>query len=94
MAYRKMFGEVAFEKGFITSEQLYEALAIQAKRFKVKVGDISDYPSLDEEKLAARGFSQTKFFASRTFSRRIVSWRWERGGSERGSRICGSQPVK
>lgn len=31
MAYRKMFGEVAFEKGFITSEQLYEALAIQAK---------------------------------------------------------------
>ena len=31
MTYRKMFGEVAFERGFITSEQLYEALAIQAK---------------------------------------------------------------
>ena len=31
MAFRKMFGEVAFEKAFITSEQLYEALAIQAK---------------------------------------------------------------
>src|SRR5437867_2890011 len=29
MAYRKMFGEVAFEKGFITSEQLYEALGVQ-----------------------------------------------------------------
>ncbi len=28
---RRLFGEVAFEKGFVTSEQLYEALAIQAK---------------------------------------------------------------
>ena len=28
---RKLFGEIAFEKGFITSEQLYEALSIQAK---------------------------------------------------------------
>jgi len=28
---RKLFGEVAFEKGYISSEQLYEALAIQAK---------------------------------------------------------------
>ena len=28
---KKMFGEVAFEKGFITSENLYEALAIQAR---------------------------------------------------------------
>jgi len=28
---RRMFGEVAFEKGYITSDQLYEALAIQAK---------------------------------------------------------------
>jgi len=28
---RKMFGEVAFEKGYISSEQLYEALAVQAK---------------------------------------------------------------
>jgi len=28
---RKLFGEVAFEKGFINSEQLYEALALQAK---------------------------------------------------------------
>lgn len=26
-----MFGEVAFEKGHISSEQLYEALAVQAK---------------------------------------------------------------
>jgi hypothetical protein len=28
---RKLFGEVAFERGFISSEQLYEALAVQAK---------------------------------------------------------------
>ena len=28
---RKLFGEVAFEKGFINSEQLYEALSLQAK---------------------------------------------------------------
>ena len=28
---RNLFGEVAFERGFITSEQLYEALAVQAK---------------------------------------------------------------
>ena len=28
---RKLFGEVAFEKGYISSELLYEALAIQAK---------------------------------------------------------------
>jgi len=28
---RKLFGELAFEKGYISSEQLYEALAIQAK---------------------------------------------------------------
>lgn len=28
---RKLFGEVAFEKGYITSEQLYEALAVQAR---------------------------------------------------------------
>lgn len=28
---RRLFGEVAFEKGFVTSEQLYEALAIQAR---------------------------------------------------------------
>jgi hypothetical protein len=28
---RKLFGEVAFEKGYISSEQLYEALAVQAK---------------------------------------------------------------
>ena len=28
---RRLFGEVAFEKGYISSEQLYEALAIQAK---------------------------------------------------------------
>jgi hypothetical protein len=28
---KKLFGEVAFEKGFINSEQLYEGLAIQAK---------------------------------------------------------------
>jgi hypothetical protein len=28
---RKLFGEVAFEKGYVSSEQLYEALAIQAK---------------------------------------------------------------
>lgn len=26
----RMFGEVAFEKGFITTAQLYEALAVQA----------------------------------------------------------------
>ena len=28
---RKLFGEVAFEKSFIDAEQLYEALAVQAK---------------------------------------------------------------
>ena len=28
---RKLFGEVAFEKGYISSDQLYEALAIQAR---------------------------------------------------------------
>ncbi|MBI4601545.1 MAG: hypothetical protein HY721_06250 [Planctomycetes bacterium] len=28
---RRLFGEVAFEKGYITSEQLYEGLAVQAK---------------------------------------------------------------
>jgi hypothetical protein len=28
---RKLFGEVAFERGFLTSEQLYEGLAAQAK---------------------------------------------------------------
>jgi hypothetical protein len=28
---RRMFGEVAFEKGYISSEHLYEALAIQAR---------------------------------------------------------------
>ena len=28
---RRLFGEVAFEKGLVTSDQLYEALAIQAK---------------------------------------------------------------
>ena len=27
----KLFGEVAFEKGFVTTEQLYEALTIQAR---------------------------------------------------------------
>lgn len=26
-----MFGEVAFERGYVSSEQLYEALAIQAR---------------------------------------------------------------
>ncbi len=28
---RKLFGEVAFEKGYVTTEALYEALTIQAK---------------------------------------------------------------
>lgn len=28
---KRLFGEVAFEKGFISSDQLYEALAIQAR---------------------------------------------------------------
>lgn len=28
---RRMFGEVAFEKGYISVEQLYEALSIQAR---------------------------------------------------------------
>ena len=28
---RRLFGEVAFEKGMVTSEQLYQALSIQAK---------------------------------------------------------------
>jgi hypothetical protein len=28
---KRLFGEVAFEKGYIDSEQLYEALALQAK---------------------------------------------------------------
>ena len=28
---RRLFGEVAFEKGLVTSDQIYEALAIQAK---------------------------------------------------------------
>ncbi len=27
----RMFGEAAYEKGFITTAQLYEALAVQAK---------------------------------------------------------------
>jgi hypothetical protein len=31
MSGRKLFGEIAFERGFINSEKLYEALAIQAK---------------------------------------------------------------
>ncbi len=30
-ADRKLFGEVAFEKGYVTTEDLYEALTIQAK---------------------------------------------------------------
>ena len=28
---RKLFGEVAFENGYVTTEQLYEALTFQAK---------------------------------------------------------------
>ena len=28
----RMFGEVAFEKGYLTTAQLYEALAVQARR--------------------------------------------------------------
>ena len=28
---KKMFGEVAFEMGFVTTDQLYQALTIQAK---------------------------------------------------------------
>ena len=28
---RRLFGELAFEKSYISSEQLYEALAIQAR---------------------------------------------------------------
>ncbi len=28
----RMFGEVAFEKGYITTAELYEALAIQARQ--------------------------------------------------------------
>lgn len=28
---RRMFGEVAFEKGYISVEELYEALSIQAR---------------------------------------------------------------
>ena len=28
---QKMFGEVAFEMGFVTTDQLYQALTIQAK---------------------------------------------------------------
>jgi hypothetical protein len=28
---KKLFGEVAFEKGYLTSDRLYEALAIQAR---------------------------------------------------------------
>ena len=31
MGDRKLFGEVAFEKGYVTTETLYEALTIQAK---------------------------------------------------------------
>ena len=31
MGDRKLFGEVAFEKGYVTTEVLYEALTIQAK---------------------------------------------------------------
>lgn len=30
-ADRKLFGEVAFEKGYVTTEALYEALTIQAR---------------------------------------------------------------
>ncbi len=30
-ADRKLFGEVAFENGYVTTEQLYEALTVQAK---------------------------------------------------------------
>ncbi len=30
--YRKMFGEVALEHGYVTAAQLYEALTIQARR--------------------------------------------------------------
>ena len=30
-ADRKLFGEVAVEKGYVTTEHLYEALTIQAK---------------------------------------------------------------
>jgi hypothetical protein len=29
---QKMFGEVAFEMGFVTTDQLYRALTIQAKQ--------------------------------------------------------------
>ena len=28
---RKLFGEIAFERGYVTTEQLYEALTLQAK---------------------------------------------------------------
>ncbi len=31
MAQKKMFGEIAFEMGLVTTDQLYKALTIQAK---------------------------------------------------------------
>ena len=33
---KKMFGEVAFEMGFVTTDQLYQALTIQAKEEAAK----------------------------------------------------------
>lgn len=30
--YRKLFGEVALERGFVSSAQLYEALTLQVRR--------------------------------------------------------------
>ena len=30
--YRRLFGEVALENGFVTAAQLYEALTLQARR--------------------------------------------------------------
>ncbi len=33
---KKMFGEVAFEMGFVTTDQLYHALTIQAKEEAAK----------------------------------------------------------
>ena len=30
--YKRLFGEVALEQGFVTAAQLYEALTLQAKR--------------------------------------------------------------
>jgi len=30
--YRRLFGEIALERGFVDAAQLYEALTVQAKR--------------------------------------------------------------